>query len=246
MTPTRIVSWNVCGGGGQRIGKIAAALATLLPSVVVLNEVTGNRLVQWKQALKDIGLVCQHDQIESVSKADPYTVLVASRQKSTLHPWNTVPPFPNRALRVNVGGLSVTGIHAPDQKAPGREFYRWLVHAAAVSLSGTSILVGDFNADESGAAMPLNRDFQKLIGAGWVHGTRQHNATGDHASWWSRTRGLAIDHCLLSPPLAPHLTKAEILPSVDNVQTAGAGMRIAAGALSDHRPLLIELALQAK
>ena len=76
----RIVSWNVCGGGGQRIGKIAAALTTLFPSVVVLNEVTGNRLVQWKKALKDIGLVCQHDQIASVSEADPYTVLVASRQ----------------------------------------------------------------------------------------------------------------------------------------------------------------------
>jgi exonuclease III len=238
---TRLVAWNVCGGGGTRVGLITTALAQLAPSVVVLSEIKANRLAEWRDALAQIGLAYQSHAIGSVSVEDPYTVLVASTLQQEPHPWPLPPPFPNRAVRVRVGGLSVTGVHAPDQRSTGREFYKWLVDATSASLTTDAILLGDFNADQSGDAMLLNRHFLPLIETGWTHGTRHLQPDGDHTSWWGRVNGFAIDHCLLSPPLVTRLHRAELLDAIEGVPTAGRDLRIANGALSDHRPLLVDL-----
>ena len=242
---TRIVAWNVCGGGGKRVSQISTAIAALAPSIVVLSEITAKRVAEWRKALTTIGkLEYQCDAIESVTTNDPYTVLIASRNPFIPLPWTLPPPFPNRAVRVEIDGLAITGIHAPDQKVAGREFYNWLVASSASRLNTDAILLGDFNADELGDAMPLNRYFLPLIHSGWVNSSRHLRPDGDHTSWWSKSRGLAIDHCLMSPQLAPYLAKAEVLDSIAGLPTAGPQTRIAKGALSDHRPLLVDLLLR--
>lgn len=239
--PTRLVAWNICGGGAGRIARIGQALEVLAPSIVVLSEVKKNRLQEWEAALARNGFWPPEHAIESVTPADPYTVMVASTGISERQPWSLPAPFPNRAVRVRTAGLSVTGVHAPDSVDTGREFYRWFVDATAALLATDAILLGDFNADESGDRMLLNRDFRPLIESGWIHGTRRLYPSGDHSSWWGPVNAFALDHCLLSPSLAVRLGEARLLGTVGDEITAGRGLRIRDGALSDHRPLLVEL-----
>lgn len=243
--PTRIVAWNVCQGGGKRIARLAQALDFLGPSVVVLTEVKTNRLEEWRSSLAQIGLRHQVDGSAAVSSADPYAALLASRTPVEPQPWSDPCPSPNRAVRVKTAGLSVAGIHAPDQWKPAEPFYRWLLEAAAPSLATDALMVGDFNADSSGAGIPFARFFAPMIDGGWTHALRHHDPGADHSSWWSPLRGFPIDHCLLSPSLAPRLVQATILPTIDGQATAGPESRISAGGLSDHRPLLVDLSASA-
>lgn len=238
-TTLRLVAWNVCGGGGKRIASIARVLGSLSPDVVVLSEVTPKRLGAWREALASVGLAHHGHAVEATSDADPYTVLVASASAQMPHPWAQPAPYPNRAVRVFVDGISVAGIHAPDGISTAKTFYDWLVPASNSALQATSLMAGDFNADESGASMPLNRFFLPLRQAGWVHATRTFAPRQDHASWWGRANAFALDHCLVSPQLESRIASAEILAEIDGVRTAGRGFRVRDGALSDHRPLLV-------
>lgn len=237
----RLVAWNVCGGGGKRVARITDALAHLAPTVVILSEVKPKKLSEWLAAMTRLGLPHHSHCIGASTSADPYGVVVASASEQRPHPWPDPPPYPNRAIRVNIGGVSVTGVHAPDGIGTARVFYDWLVPAASSALEAPSLMAGDFNADLSGDNMPLNPFFVPLTDAGWVHATRRIAPTGDHASWWGRVNAFSLDHCLTSPVLGGRILRAEVLAEIDGVRTAGRGLRVRDGALSDHRPLLVEI-----
>ena len=238
---TRIVAWNVCGGGGKRVPAITSALTSLDPSIVVLSEVTEPRLDEWMVALAGLGLTHQTHTVASVTETDPYGLIVATSRPQEAEPWVQPSPFPNRTVRVRVDGLSVTGIHAPDQPKPAAPFYAWLLAASPPPPDTDAVLVGDFNADLDGEGIALARYFAPLVDSGWTHGLRHLHPNGDHTSWWGHHRGFAIDHCLVSPALVPSLNRAEILAAIGGVPTAGPGLHMSDGTLSDHRPLLVDL-----
>ena len=224
--------------------RITVALESLEPSIVVLSEVKAPRLAEWAERLAGIGLEQQTNTLEYVTAEDPYGVLIASKARQEPQPWITPCPSPNRADRVEIEGISITGIHAPDQPAPARPFYEWLLEEAAPSLALEALLIGDFNADQDGDGISLAQWFAPLVDSGWVHGLRHLQPNGDHSSWWNRGRGFSIDNCLLSPTLTSRLEVATLLDTIGGSTTAGPSLSIRVGALSDHRPLLVDFSPQ--
>jgi len=218
-----------------------AALNHLQPSTVVLTEVTRARRDQWSEALASIGLVQQADTTEFATKPEPYSVFIASTDQQEPEPWNASPPFGNRAHRVRVDGLCITAVLAPDKHRDARQFWPWIQNESLDTVATDALIIGDFNADQTDAAPALIRCVTPLLEAGWVDSLRRLHPNADHTSWWGNTPGFAIDHCYLSPTTAPLLNRAEILGEIAGATTSAQGLRFQDGAMSDHRPILIDL-----
>jgi exodeoxyribonuclease III len=163
------------------------------------------------------------------------------------------------------GALRVASIYLPNGNPPETEKYTykisWMKRLAAytrerLTLEEPLVLAGDYNVipTESDAKnpqawtgdalfLPRTRDeYRALINLGLTDALR---ATSDDAGlytfWdyqagaWQKNNGIRIDHVLLSPPAADHLTDVGIDRHVRSWEKP-----------SDHVPVWIDLDIEAK
>ena len=160
-----------------------------------------------------------------------------------------------RYIEAAVRGIIVTSIYLPNgNPQPGPKFdYKldWFVrlrrHAAKfVKQDLPVVLAGDFNVaptpldiyptkswDKDALIQPKSRAaFASLVAQGWTDAIRTlHPKEPMFTFWdykrnrWPRDAGLRLDHLLLSPALAPRLTKASVDRKVRGEEGA-----------SDHAP----------
>ena len=165
-----------------------------------------------------------------------------------------------RYIEAAVSGMIIACIYAPNgNPQPGPKFdYKldWFVrlrrHAAKFLKQDLPVvLAGDYNVaptaldiyptkswDGNALIQPKSRAaFASLISQGWIDAIRTlHPKEPMYTFWdykrnrWPRDAGLRLDHLLLSPALAPRLTKAGVDRAVRGEEDA-----------SDHAPAWIVL-----
>jgi len=165
-----------------------------------------------------------------------------------------------RYIEAAVKGILVTSLYLPNgNPQPGPKFdyklawfKRLKSHAAKLLKQDIPVvLAGDYNVapteldiyptrswDRDALIQPKSRAaFKSLVAQGWCDAVRSaHPATPMFTFWdykrnrWPRDAGLRLDHLLLSPELAPRLTKAGVDRRVRGEEAA-----------SDHAPAWIAL-----
>jgi exodeoxyribonuclease III len=163
-----------------------------------------------------------------------------------------------RYIEAAVKGIIVTSIYLPNgNPQPGPKFdykldwfRRLRMHAAKfIKQDIPVVLAGDYNVaptpldiyptkswDKDALIQPKSRAaFAQLLGQGWHDAIRElHPAKPIYTFWdykrnrWPRDAGLRLDHLLLSPGLAPRLTKAGVDRDIRSEEGA-----------SDHAPAWI-------
>jgi exodeoxyribonuclease-3 len=163
-----------------------------------------------------------------------------------------------RYIEAAVKGIIVTSIYLPNgNPQPGPKFdykldwfRRLRLHAAKfIKQDIPVVLAGDYNVaptpldiyptkswDKDALIQPKSRAaFAQLLGQGWHDAIRElHPAKPIYTFWdykrnrWPRDAGLRLDHLLLSPGLAPRLTKAGVDRDIRSEEGA-----------SDHAPAWI-------
>jgi exodeoxyribonuclease III len=166
----------------------------------------------------------------------------------------------SRYIEAAVSGVLIASIYAPNgNPQPGPKFtYKlaWLArlarHARRLQKAGVPVvLAGDYNVaptaldiyptrswDKDALIQPKSRAaFKALVDQGWCDAIRtQHPAKPMFTFWdykrnrWPRDAGLRLDHLLLSPSLAPRLTKAGVDRAIRGEEGA-----------SDHAPAWVVL-----
>ena len=166
----------------------------------------------------------------------------------------------SRYLEAVVGGITVGCLYLPNgNPQPGPKFKyklawfeRLIEHAQDLYTSGKPVvLAGDFNVVptdfdiynprswlKDALLQPESRaSYQRLLAQGWVDSLRAlHPDERIYTFWdyfrnhWQTNSGLRIDHLLLNPELAPHLTGAGVDRWVRGLEKA-----------SDHAPTWIAL-----
>jgi exodeoxyribonuclease-3 len=167
----------------------------------------------------------------------------------------------SRYIEAAVNGVVIGGLYLPNgNPRPGPKFdyklawmERLIRHAAELIGSGMPVvLAGDYNViptdrdvykperwlDDALFAPETRAAFSRLLAQGWTDAIRSlHPEETIYTFWdyfrnaWSRNAGLRIDHLLLSPAAAAHLTAAGVDREVRGRERA-----------SDHAPAWIELA----
>jgi exodeoxyribonuclease III len=165
-----------------------------------------------------------------------------------------------RYIEAAVKGVIVTSLYLPNgNPQPGPKFdyklawfRRLRAHAAKLLKEDVPVvLAGDYNVaptaldiyptrswDKDALIQPKSRAaFKALVDQGWCDAIRKlHPATPMFTFWdykrnrWPRDAGLRLDHLLLSPVLAPRLTKAGVDRDIRGEEGA-----------SDHAPAWIVL-----
>jgi exodeoxyribonuclease III len=165
-----------------------------------------------------------------------------------------------RYIEAAINGIIVTSIYLPNgNPQPGPKFdykldwfKRLRKHSATFIKQGVPVvLAGDYNVaqtdldiyptrswDKDALIQPKSRAaFKALLAQGWTDAVRTlHPSKPMFTFWdykrnrWPRDAGLRLDHLLLSPVLAPRLTKAGVDRNVRGEESA-----------SDHAPAWVVL-----
>lgn len=252
-TPSiRLLTWNIQHGGGpRRTPWIALALIEARADIVVLTEFRPVRGGQIRGALADHGLEYQ---AISAAPEGANAVLLASRwplepvatpSRAVAERWGATG---GRALEARIPWLDlhVVGAHIPPP-APGIErarVWRDVLQVARAGRDGRLALLGDFNtgrAGPDGAGFRHTALLGQLATLGYVDAWRRVHPGGRQMTWRGPAGACArIDHCFLSGPLAGELTGAWIDDAPGDAGAPGAGQW-----LSDHAPVVVELASEA-
>jgi exodeoxyribonuclease-3 len=165
-----------------------------------------------------------------------------------------------RYIEAAVNGIVVTSLYLPNgNPQPGPKFdykLKWFArlkrHAATfIKQEIPVVLAGDYNVapteadiyptkswDKDALIQPKSRAaFRSLVEQGWRDAIRERHPSEPMYTFWDymrnrfpRDAGLRLDHLLVSPVLAPRLTKAGVDRWVRGEEGA-----------SDHAPAWIEL-----
>ncbi|MCD7110015.1 exodeoxyribonuclease III [Rhizobium sp. DKSPLA3] len=168
----------------------------------------------------------------------------------------------SRYIEVITGGVIVGCLYAPNGNPyPGPKFARKLDWFRSLTRYGETLLefgmpaalIGDFNVmptdldvynparwqDDALFRPEIRKAYRDLVATGWTDAVRALHPDEQIFTFWkylrnafARNAGLRIDHCLLSPDLAPHLTACGVDRHVRGWDKT-----------SDHAPVWVELSL---
>src|SRR5262245_50314795 len=254
----RLLSWNILhGGGAERLPEIILSLLSHKPDVVVLTEFRTTRGSQIRGVLADNGLA--HQLSSHGDRDNSNGILLAARH--ALEPEDAPAPKAHRGrwlpARVPAFDLQILGVHVPDDTNMTAKAAHWqaILAYARRCLDRSAAIVGDFNtgrrlqdapppgrASRSGAGEHTGRDWASvhgceallgsLLSLGFVDAWRCLHREAREYSWVSHDgQPRRIDTAYLSPALAPALQAA----AYSHVERRRR--------LSDHAPLIVDLAL---
>jgi exodeoxyribonuclease-3 len=214
---------------------IASILLELNADILVLTEFrqpSGKLLLEWLQPL---GYHC----LDAVETPRQNGGCLLSRWPLELFASDPCPMHAHRWIEARVPSqdLSVLALHVPNEgeRWNKAEFWHCLERYAERNLNHRALIMGDFNtaldADAQGQKIKTAANLQGLLDQGWCDAWRSRHPEAREYTWFSPNvgNGFRLDHCLLSPALAPALRDSKLH---HEVRQAG---------LSDHSLLVVEL-----
>jgi exonuclease III len=242
----RIVFWNICAGGGTRVGKLARRLAGWAPDAVALCEFRATPpSLELARALAALGLA---HQCTTADPAQPSAnrLLVAARWPLRRLRLRPEPEEPGRWLLVTVDAprpLTLGAMHVPN-RVTGRkdEFYEGVLGSLRRWRRGPALLLGDTNSgrpglDEETPVFGPREDawLASLERLGWHDAFRVRQGAARAYTWYSPNgrNGFRIDQAFVNRELLPRLR--------DFRHDWGRRARPRTIGLSDHAALLLDL-----
>ena len=232
-----MLSWNIRQGGGKRLDRIAGAIASHSPDVVVLNEVRARTGPLLADALAAAGLGYQE---HTDPRGLEYGMLIAARMPLRRLPRSSASRIlPHGLFEVELDGwCTIGGVYGPMVTPKHKPFWNRIVRHAVANVDRPYLFIGDFNTCEAGIdayKKPLagSEQFVAIRDSGYVDLWRASNSTTEY-TWFSFGRGgvplngFRIDHALASPSLARHASACRY----------SHGER--EGRISDHSILIVE------
>lgn len=239
-----MLTWNIMhGGGANRLPWIGLALLEWAPDVIAITEFRRARGGALRAVLADHGW--KH-QAHASGKPGENLVFVASRTPMTrVDTHDELGGLRARLLTVELAcGTGVTAAHIPDARrsdtggmAARTAVWRALLRRARAARHGRHVVLGDLNTgrhrlDEAGATFSCTALLGELVSMGYIDAWRAvHGARARQGSWISHAGcAFRLDHALVSGSLAGAVRGAEY------------GQNALKTRLSDHAPLVVELA----
>ncbi|PYE29497.1 exodeoxyribonuclease-3 [Rhizobium sp. PP-CC-3A-592] len=256
----RIATYNVNGING-RLDILLRWLKESRPDIVCLQELKAPQARFPKQALEKAGYgAVWHGQKawNGVAILARDTVPILTRRSLP----DRTDDDESRYIEAIAGGVIVGCLYAPNGNPyPGPKFARKLDWFRSLTRYGETLLefgmpaalIGDFNVmptdldvynparwqDDALFRPEVRKAYRDLVETGWTDAVRALHPDEQIFTFWkylrnafARNAGLRIDHCLLSPDLAPHLTACGVDRHVRGWDKT-----------SDHAPVWIELSL---
>ena len=231
----RLATTNLWNGGGRRIEALSAHIARTDADIHVLSEYRQGipASTRLNAQLSDLGYTI-HCNWQGTNQN---TVAIAAR--GPVRHIETDPAWTRWIVDVDVGGLRVTGLYAP-QPRPATGFHsRFVDHL--IGSEGPRVVIGDWNAglhfvDEASNSMSEHDAILRLHQAGlaecWLF---RHGITAPEHTWFSpqRQNGFRIDQAFVSADL------------IHAIRSADYDHDIRHQGLSDHSSLSISLDLLA-
>jgi exonuclease III len=252
----RLVTWNIRGGGGEGVARVADVLHALDADVAVLTETTAKRTPALREALCDRGLL----HVEATSPPErEYGTMIASRSPTKRIPLETGPAA-HRTLLVAVEqhALSVAGCYMPLPASGGRgstlqaDFWRWLGMMLDQRQHESMLVAGDWNTcaavDGAGQDLPCAEQLVDMQRRGWRSAYRAINPEVRAHSWWHHTgSAFRIDDAYVSPGFRGAVRKADYVRSVgENILAWDRQGAKPTTTLSDHAALVVDLDVSAQ
>jgi endonuclease/exonuclease/phosphatase family metal-dependent hydrolase len=248
----KILTWNVghqaTPGKRDNLSRMAEALATLSPDIIVLTEYApGNVPNKLTSDLGFMGFKPITSECRSTKMQNH--VLIASRmhleQSDSGVPLDSYHAIPCNALQVTIPefSLGILGLRMPVQMtaAQKKRWWDWITAVAEKNRDHPFIILGDFNTDvDSGGPHGWKR-MMKLKEDGWYHAQPKEGA-----SFWFHGRDgvvspFTIDHAFFSQPLS--VKNAEYITESGEFVFVKIPGELKPKAMSDHAVLLVEFDL---
>jgi exodeoxyribonuclease-3 len=253
----RLVTWNVRFGGRHDLkGEIARALTALQADVAIVTEAKlANARGDLQRELAELGW--EHQLLSPLTDQRQLGVLAVSRTPFEIVedlPGPAFMPYRHVALRAEGCDFDVMGLYIPPVNARNdnkRLFWQWMTANAEQWLERERPLaiIGDLNTGVAGVdeqaphQLQFTDQFEQMLLAGFVDAFRLlHPAERTWSWWWSSGLGLRLDHCLVTPDLAPRVAFAHYPVRVGPhrlVKTPDQG-RWGDPGLSDHAAMLVD------
>ncbi len=242
----RIVSWNICNGGGSRSGHISKQLTDLSPDIVGLLEFRDTPPSQSILAsLKNDGLIYQYSTIDP--KHPTFNrLLIAARNPIELQA-TSVHPELGRWLHVSVEdplNLHLFLLCVPNRDKTGikYEFHKSVVKTLPLFAEIPALAFGDTNTgipgiDEESPFFNKQEGewFNKLERIGWIDLWRKRNPDRKQYTWhnYASGAGFRLDQVFGTNAILNHVHDVRydwLAPPVDKFRGP-----------SDHAALIIDL-----
>jgi exodeoxyribonuclease-3 len=254
----KIATFNI-NGINRRLPNLMAWLADAAPDVVCLQELKATDRQFPATALADAGYgaVWQGQSAwNGVAILARGAAPVLTRSELPGDPDDSQA----RYIEAAVNGVLIVSLYSPNgNPQPGPKFNyklewteRLIAHAGELLATGLPVvLAGDYNIvpeprdiyetrsyDTNALVQPESRaQFKRLLTQGWTDAIRKKYPDETvYTFWdymrnrWPRNAGLRLDHLMLSPKLAKHLTDAGVDREVRGLEGA-----------SDHAPTWVKL-----
>lgn len=237
----KLVAWNVQGGGGRRIHRIATELIQRDADVIVLGEYVRGR----SDSLTALLAAAGWSHIALSGPPEGYGgVAIASRLRLVPMPaTNDLGPqalFRHIGVAVPDAAIELRGIYGPLARDPHQVFWEGLLASLASSRDGAVLALVDFNsgspgADTPGPALFSSRYFDALMGVGYQDLWRRMNGPEARQYTWESKRKdqifpFPLDHAFGSEAVANRTVGCSYDHEVRQAK------------LSDHSLMTIELA----
>lgn len=237
-----VMAWNVLQGGGERAARLAEAVRTVGPDVLMVTEYRHRAKHRLAERLAESGLV---HQIEDADPAGYAGMLTASRHPLT--PGDVAfgsETDSHRFRHLVVRGWDLVSAYVPGMSAEANrkeKYWQFLVDQAGPALAQRKCLItGDLNTglhyrDEPGATLTCANHMQALFDAGWRDAWVERNRRSRPPGTWISNTGspFRLDHAFLSP--AAPKARVDYPPMIDTEKVLGRG------GLSDHLPVVVRL-----
>ncbi len=247
----RLLTWNVAGRV-KRHPEQAAAVLSLAPDVVALQEVTKTTLPLWRATLADAGLEHSACPLDHAAPPKPRRLGVLTASRAPIEELEPPPDLPwfERVLAVRVDGIEIVNVHSPISPSPDLAKVRTHEAVAAyLQPRDRVVLCGDLNTPRrdlpDGTVLTFAHESDGSVrsdrGERWVDAER------------ALVQALRLDHGWRDPFLEHGAERTWRWPNgggwrLDHVLTKGVETRAAIyvhawreQGLSDHSALVIEV-----
>jgi exodeoxyribonuclease-3 len=200
----RIITLNICHGGGQRWVQLVALLMSLQPDVVVLTEFRLGR--SGDLILTELAEAGMFEVASAARLPRQNSVCVVANRSFQRIQLPLVHGDEHRLLACDFGDVRLLATYFPQTKEK-RRIFEFIRANGLQALGKRGLVIGDLNTglhqqDEAGATFHCTEDFSALLAAGLVDAWRSRNLHVGEYSWYSSAgNGFRIDHAMCTPAL---------------------------------------------
>ncbi len=232
----KLLSWNICHGGGNRRDAICHALAVHDPDVIVLSEVHCDSV---RDISSSLSMEPWKFYASTAREQNVNSLCVLSRTPIEVRDCCPVPgESSTRWLDVDLPayGFGVGALHIPLDAGSKQRFWTEVVKAATLRIGDPFLFIGDLNTglrgiDETGRTFVCAPQFKQMTEIGWADTWRHFHGMAFEPTWISsRNNPFRLDHGFASPALMERLSACDYSHCERESK------------ISDHSMLVLEIA----